>query len=142
MSDKSDLIAAKKEEIRNELATWAEAHLQPGEQLVFELLLVSYPSVIESHCTKFPELLAMNVKEYFTEKRFSDAGLTRGYRRAYYCLLNAHLYEDRLGGKPANTVRDIASLSKAELMELPNLGDVSLRVIEAVFKHDGIKLSE
>ncbi len=138
MSEREDLIAAKKQEVQAELDRWARANLHPGEQLVFELSLVRHPLVAEKS-----DVRQMKVGDYFTRARWLAAGADRKrYIRGLNCIMNASHYAEAFGGNSARTVGDVALLTKDQLLKVSNLGKVIADDIERVLNHDGIYLCE
>jgi hypothetical protein len=146
---REQLIAEKKLQIQAELERWAveSAILSPGEQIRFSIRFERIPIVLEDQ----EDILRMPVNEFFTRKRFEDAGVAR--KQASYVsnwLISELRNEVRLAD-PQEKIR-IATVSEflqysARIAYLRNLGaqrkdTKSWQYIHAVLKNAGLDIKK
>jgi DNA-directed RNA polymerase alpha subunit len=92
------------------------------------------------------ELLTMSIGDYFTLGRCLAAGVDRRkFTQALNCLKHSGRFDYESSNRrwiPSETVGDIASFSRRQLLQTRNMGKSTRQTIEDVLNRDGITLSE
>lgn len=137
--NRSDLLAAKAQELTESLQEWAKVHLASGDQLVVSLRVQNVPLVVidpgDDHANK-EHILNMKVLDFFTVERLESFPSGSGIpTRTRTCLTNGrHVYQDM-------TIDSfIRETGEAYLLRTPNFGRKCLQLVKEVLKYEGLNL--